>query len=604
MKKGITWMMAVAMAASLSISSLAAGASTTVDIHMDTSAQAADEGTGGAGNETGTQEVKRTYAGYRLLDYTESTQTNEQGETKKIYTYTVHAKYRDALKGTVIAYLGKNENAWDKTTLGDKPNEASDISDAKLIAFLETLSEDTAEHVNGKSVTVYGTLQDFAKLLYETYIKGNKIEADAKTNAAGVFESQNQGYWMIIDTTTGLDTSAKSMIVVDTKGAGSLNVTPKVSVPSFDKKVIKEDGTEEDVATDYNIGDLVEFKLVGTVADNYASYETYKYVFHDTLSSGLTLDLNTANLKVYVDGSEDPLGTNLYQVTTNPSDKCSLHVTFDDLTKYDNIIKAGSQIEVRYQARLNENAVIGNKGDANSNKNEAYVEFSNDPFGDGTGKTPKDEVYVFTFQLNGIKVDANSKTEKDGVVSYTNHLKDAEFVLSRNVTKDGVETTEYYTSVTNAEGKKTVAWKEATTDENQNTVYPEGSTLKSNDQGLFEIPGLDQGTYSLKEIKAPAGYKPLEKPIEIEIKATYASDKSDKDNILTGVTISIDKKEAQNGTTLDGKYTGIVEVIVENIAGSQLPETGGMGTTILYLIGGVLIIGAGALLIFRKRNEE
>ena len=127
--------------------------------------------------------------------------------------------------------------------------------------------------------------------------------------------------------------------------------------------------------------------------------------------------------------------------------------------------------------------------------------------------------------------------------------------------------------------------------------------LTSDENGLFNIAGLDDGTYFLREIQAPAGYNLLEEDVKLVITATTANGQDWNSGIatdaLTGLTITVDNGAAQNGD-LD---TGIVNVTVENNRGATLPETGGMGPTLFYIIGGLLVVGAGILLVVRIRMK-
>ena len=310
-------------------------------------------------------------------------------------------------------------------------------------------------------------------------------------------------------------------------------------------------------------------------------------IFHDTLPAGLTYNANSA--KVYV--INDDIVTEVksgYGVGSNGN---PLTVTIADVfalkaeNNADISVDKDSKIVVEYTAKLNTNAEIGQPG----NKNEVYLEYSNDPNWDGTGSkpeptgnTPKDEVLVFTYELDVTKVDGKDNTTK---------LQDAKFVLYREVSVEGQEgiTKEYV--IVDANGK-VIGW---TGNAYGSTETKKASVLTSGENGLFKVIGLDAGTYFLEEIVAPTGYNMLEKPIKIVITATV--DASEDSASLDALTITVDDGTATAGN-LD---SGIVATTVKNNKGATLPETGGMGTTLFYVLGGVLVVGAVVLLITKKR---
>lgn len=387
------------------------------------------------------------------------------------------------------------------------------------------------------------------------------------------------GYYLIVDTTANVGEGGAynaSLLQV----VGNINITVKTDAPTVEKKVQKG-GADKDAA-DYNIGDAVPFRLIGSVPDM-SRYDTYKYIFHDTLSTGLTL--NAGSIKVYV--ADDKEETNKSDITSSWT--VGTGANGETFTVSCNNIKAingvsqGKYIIVEYTATLNQSAVIGLPG----NSNKVYLEYSNKPDQSGsgntdnTGKTPEDKVIVFTYELDTTKVDGQDNTKK---------LEGAEFVLYRTV--DG--NNQY--AIVNSEGKVT-NWGSATEtggeDGGEVTVtYPEGSKLTSDANGFFKVTGLDDGTYYLKETKAPAGYNLLKNDIVVVITATIDGTPS----TLTDLAVTADGK---NGTA--DKSTGIAAITVANNKGSTLPETGGIGTTIFYTVGGILVLVAVVLLVTKKR---
>ena len=352
---------------------------------------------------------------------------------------------------------------------------------------------------------------------------------------------------------------------------GNVTATPKSDVPEVEKKV-KDTNDSTGVTSDwqdsadYDIGDSVPFQLKATLADNVSSYTTYKVVFHDTLSKGLTYN-NDA--KVYIDGTE----TNGFTVTAtvNADGTTTLTVSCDDVKA----LGAGnsSVITVEYTAKLNENAVLGSAG----NPNEVYLEYSNNPNkseegNNETGETPKDVVIVFTYKTIINKVDSETKP-----------LTGAAFKLEKLIKgEDGAADT--WTTV-----------KEFAVD---------GTTTS------FTFSGLDDGQYKLTETKTPVGYNTID-PIYFVIEATHG-ETADVPTLKTLNAYLTDANGNKQTEMKDGESVNIdlgtvdltagsITTTVVNKSGSELPSTGGIGTTIFYVLGGVLVLAAVVLLVTKKR---
>lgn len=375
------------------------------------------------------------------------------------------------------------------------------------------------------------------------------------------------GYWLIVDTTNPGVGDAKNAALLQVTNGDHLAISKKYDVPSVDKAIVE--GSSIVKETDINIGDTVTFKLTAIMPSTLEGYDTYKVVFHDTLSKGLTYE---GDLAVAI-GGEDV--TENFSVTpespaASQDGTTSFTVGCDDVLELG--AKAGSTIVVTYTAKLNSSAEIGNPG----NPNKVYLEYSNDPNWSGsgtepTGKTPEDQVVVFTYELDVTKVEADGDEKK---------LQGAEFVLYRG----SGENTEYAKVV---DGRLT-GWA---------ANKSEANTLTSDASGVFKVIGLDAGTYWLEETKAPAGYNLLEKPVKVVIAATLGEAESGT-FAVTLLTISVADGVAKGGDT----STGVVSMTVENNKGVTLPETGGMGTMLFYIVGGVLVAGAAVLLAVRRRT--
>lgn len=425
--------------------------------------------------------------------------------------------------------------------------------------------------------------------LVKTYVTGAGKSATGKV---ATISGLKDGFYIIVDTTETMgDNMARTdYILISVTGGEAREVNAKADVPKFEKKVqenvkaqnltSKSDVTNlnyeagyNDVA-DYSIGDTVPF-LLQTKIVNTSAFKLYNIMFEDTMDPGLTYDKES--FKVYVNGAEY---TGSYDVTHNADGfKVIIPVkTYNATTKTStDVLKKDDVVVIKYEALLNENAKIGN---AKGNLNTASFKFTNDPNKDSEsepeGTTPDDEVIVFTYEVDINKFDGADNTKK----------LDAEFVLKALT---GEHAGKYVKIDANG---KVCGWTDSKTDE--------AAVLKTGDNGLCQIIGLDDGTYELEETKAPTGYNKLSDVITVEVKAgkTAAYD--------FGTHTWNDKNPASVVDTLkDGTIaTGIVPEDVANNKGSTLPETGGIGTTILYTLGGILVVGAGVLLVARRKMER
>lgn len=378
------------------------------------------------------------------------------------------------------------------------------------------------------------------------------------------------GYYLIKDKDNSV-TGTDSYTLYIVKVVGNVTIDPKSDVPSFEKKIKDTNDTEGTTtdwqdSADYDIGDNVPFKLEGTVAANYAQYKQYYFAFHDNEEEGLSF--NKDSVRVYVDNTEITEG---FTVVANPADGCTFEVVFNDLMaaaeEYNFTVSGGSKIRVEYTSKLNEKAKIGKEGNVNS----ASLEFSNNPNQEqggtpDTGKTPWDNVIVFTYKVVVNKIDSSKKP-----------LAGAAFELSKKVNDE-------YTRV-------------ALVNATQNT---EGKyTLSNETVTKFEWKGLDDGDYMLTEVITPAGYNTIA-PIKFTVNAdhTLTWEGENRNTILTSLT-----GNAVTGDitfTANDDKTELATDVVNN-KGSELPSTGGMGTTIFYVVGSILVLGAAILLITKKR---
>jgi len=392
------------------------------------------------------------------------------------------------------------------------------------------------EAVNGKT-----DVEQLAEIKKYVDLTGDALGTVSATAALTV----PTGYYLIKDLGTVAPGEAYSLYVVQI--VGPTTISPKRGTVESNKKVDDENdsNTGEDTedwqdSADYDIGDAVPFKLTGTVAADYDNYKTYKYIFHDKESAGLTF--NADSVEVYVDDTMIQSG---YIVSSACTDGCTFEIIFNDLKKID-AVKANSVITVEYTSTLNDKAVLGSAG----NPNEMYLEYSNNPNvedGGETGKTVVDKVIVFTYKVVANKIDEDEEP-----------LAGAGFTLYKK----------------NDSGE----------------YVPVGDEVAGENMTTFEWKGLDDGDYKLVETTTPNGYNTLA-DIEFTIAATH-EEESDNPKLLT----------LTGGNMFTGNVeAGTLSADIVNEKGSTLPETGGMGTTILYVAGGLLVLGAVIVLITKKR---
>jgi len=337
-----------------------------------------------------------------------------------------------------------------------------------------------------------------------------------------------------------VDSSVGSLCSLDTT-AKEVEIQEKNGVPSVEKKV-KSGSTYKDKNT-ASIGDKVEFKTTIT-----AKKGAENYVLHDTMSAGLTFD-NKVNvtLKKNNGGAETTVSEAQYKLVT-PGTECTFEVKFEK--ELCDTLENDDQLIVTYSATLNDKAEIGNTG----NKNETKL-----TYGDNN-KTETATTTTRTFEIPVFKYTLKNTVETA--------LEDATFTLS----KDSVTTP----------GKKDIIKlkkKDGTTTE-EYLVNSSGTVteITTGDTGKFKIQGLDAGTYYLTETQQPAGYNKLKDPLMIVI--------DENGNIKVGT-----------------EPTAVTEVKVLNNTGSILPSTGGMGTTLFYIFGAILVVGSGVVLITKKRMK-
>ena len=462
--------------------------------------------------------------------------------------------------------------------------------------FLAQLKEDTTLHDEFKDAT---TVQDvlavistwsnsddnsiaFARFVCKyLYPNANaKPKPFAEGNHSLTFSQA--GYYLIVDTTyfnPGDSYHAyNSFMLKVTQANYVFDVTPKVEKPSVKKEVYdNQDGTSNKAgfgsSADHAINEPFQFKLTATLpASTYKAYDYYdKYTvtFHDTLSEGITFDrLDKVEITNGDGSTPQVINENKYKLY---SDSSPFTLGIDNVkTCAANLdLNQGATITVTYTAHLNEKAYVNTATNGDTkNTNKVYLTYSNNPrINTSVGQTPESKVCVYTYQLNNTKYK-NSVADE-------NKLKGAGFRLYSDAACNDTDE---------------IKLKKNTTDGTYSRYFGDeaGEQMFSDDKGQFNVKGLDAGTYYLKETTTPTGFNTC--PVTtVVIKANHTENNVDL-----------------NGSTINGEGVGAsgLSTTIVNKQGTTLPSTGGIGTTIFYVIGGGLMVAAIVLLVTKKRMEN
>lgn len=388
--------------------------------------------------------------------------------------------------------------------------------------------------------------QEFAKTVsaYLTTPVASVETVDGTNKISGL----EAGYYLVKDKDDSLTDTEESYTEYILRVVSDVTVTPKADTTTVVKKVKDTNDTtgattDWQDSADYDIGDDVPFQLTATLAANVASYDTYNLVFHDTLSAGLTYN---NDYKVTFEGND------VTEYFTESYEGTALTFACSDVKAFG--ATNNSVIVVEYTAELNENAVLGSAG----NPNTVYLEFSNNPNHSGNGdnengKTPDDTVIVFTYKVVVNKVDENQEA-----------LAGAEFTLVKKL----------------ADG-----------------TTKEIAVVKTEAGDEFSFKGLDDGDYILTETVTPDGYNSID-PIEFTVAANH--DILSDNPALTSLTGDVTTGEID---FVVNNSEGSLSTIVMNQKGSTLPATGGAGRVLLYVVGAILVLGAGVVIVARKRAK-
>ena len=473
--------------------------------------------------------------------------TGHTYEAYQVFAGDLAEKNGDKILSNIVWGSGVTEAG--KTALGNAADKAASL---KTEAEAKAFAKEVAPYLQTPTVSTEGT--------------GNYT-----------ISGLSAGYYLVKDKDNTLSNQDDFYTAYIMQVVGNVNAAPKGDKPTLDKQIKHNDDGSWDVVGDNQIGDTVEFRTISTVPDT-AGYETYTYWICDTMSAGLTSNVKSAadvTIKVN-DNGDKVLDANYYTVNAN-GNTFTIDVDILKAVK-DGVLTNNDKLYAYYTGVLNENAKVYDDG---KQDNAAHLEYSNNPNGDGKGKSPDKKVYDWTFKMGINKVDkgGNALTGAKFVLSKSGTIKVTDLACDDN----GVPTvtTGLIGLVKTVDGAYRIALAGDT-----DIVY-------AIEAGNPVIKGLDDSVnYYLYETKSPAGYNLLSEPVSFRIAAEYKTDGSALSAGNPTVTIG------------NGEPSTTLSTDVVNQSGAELPSTGGMGTTIFYVLGGVLVLAAVVLLVTKKRMRS
>lgn len=544
---------------------------------------------------TNNTSVTHTYAAYQIF-------VGDLSDTGVLS----NVEWGNGIKGNEL--LGELKKGAEANSNGENKYPLFKTGDANAFANAETAGA-VAEIIatwpyNEKDIKTFADLIVNGGFLNNTPYTSNDTNGDTTKDEAGVYkisikaptdssvaEKRITGYYLIKDNNdnnvVGNDGATDFLLQV----AKDISIRPKVSHPTFSKTVNKsEDGTYSD-AISAQVGDKVWFKLEAKLPSSFNDYNAYHLHFTDSLPAGLDIEEGSGVMYIqHASTKKTSLSTDNENVVDIQHDTTNRTVTIDfmdlkkTLSEANITISENDTLIIKYAANVTKEACLGSNTDK-GNKNNASMKFSNDmnqPAGTVEGEvthgTMTDSASVYVYQANIQKIDSVTSVGLSG----------AEFYLYRNYVNADNSTTKMYAQFT-TDGTgvyKITEWK----------LTEPSVTLVSGTNGYFTVSGLDALTYYLEEHKSPVGYTEMKEDVPLTISVEY-NGQDIKTGTLSGSADNVPAYEVD-------EVTGTVKVRVKNVLGAALPTTGGIGTTIFYIVGGVLVLGAGAAFVMKRRNEE
>ncbi len=505
----------------------------------------------------------------------------------------------DALLLALQAFV--DDKGTDTTEDDEKPFEGCNSAASVAGVLAGYKSEDHSAVLNEIAQLINGHLATYT----------TSEESGTAPDCVYTIGELDAGYYLVKDTGSynGAEEDAATRLILEV--VADVEVTAKDGTITSDKEIRKANGETFDLVRqdDYNVGDVIDFQITGDIPAM-DGYTTYEYIVHDTMSAGITpvdadkdgnIDVTVSIVTLDANGkvteTYETLAAADYTFETAASEETFV-LSINDFISYKG--HAGKKVLVTYSGILNENALT-----TAVETNKSYIEFSNDPNRNSKGKTVTTEVHVFDFDINIDKYTLEPAAEEGNTTN--KKLAGAKFVLYKLVTVETGEeaqtTAAFYCWNETTKGVEWVSAIDYTHDAEGNNkandavlaaVAGKTITEKTTDgNGAAKFAGLDTGTYYLLETDAPDGYNTLADVVKVEISATYNADGTiDSEN--TSIIIPEVNAESQQP---------YVEQPIENKAGTLLPTTGGIGTTIFYVVGCVMMFGAAVMLIAKRRAD-
>ena len=503
--------------------------------------------------------------------------------------FAVYKLFQAQISNTSINYF-YNEEYKDviEDVVSNRLNKDS-ISEYEVIDYIQSLEN----HSSSLRELIEQIRDQLVSLGYssDTFTVTNTLE-DGSIEIQGL----QPGYYMIDEITSVQDThSAASLILLDTAD-DSCDIQIKSDYPSIIKKIEEDDLNIgwNDIG-DYEIGQSIPYKYETYIPDIKA-YNTYKMIFHDIMDEALTFDSDSVQIQISDSEKTYTVPSNQYSIVENTDNESFIVQISDIKSIIDQLFSNGygQKVLFTYNAYLNEKAK--DRSGRAGFENKVALEFSNNPDTDGTndtGMTPWDSVVCFTYQINAVKTNEENQSLQGAKFRLYRDENGTQEIKLKKVENVYVVMNEDYLS--NAESDEMI----------------------SDENGLFNISGLDQGTYYLKETQAPDGYRKIQDSIKIVITPEFTTDRNSyyenqgaSDQVLETLSANCEIKQFLNGLLNSGSkalqtdvQTGSIQLKIVNQTGSKLPVTGSSMTLIL-LAGGSLLMIAGLYNLRKQKNEK